>query len=115
MFQLSADRQNQDTRLVLSFSDSSSCFCNAISLFFDSNNCEEGSRYTVRFDSNRLTEDCTRIGCQLQSQLHGLIDRIKDYGQYGNCKVNEQETKEKMTQTIHNRKYFLYCNKNFCK
>ena len=57
----------------------------------------------MKFDSNRLTEDCISNGCQLQSQLNGLIDRIKDYGQYGNCTVNEQETKEKMNQTINNR------------
>ena len=60
----------------------------------------------VNFDSNRLTSDCIRNGCQLAAQLKAITDHIGIYGIFGTCRVNVSVTKAAMEAVIEKRKIF---------
>ena len=60
----------------------------------------------VNFDSNRLTSDCTKNGCQLAAQLKVITDHIGMYGIFGTCRVNVSATKAAMEAVIEKRKIF---------
>ena len=58
----------------------------------------------VNFDSNRLTSDCIKNGCQLAAQLKVIIDHIGMYGIFGTCRVNVSATKAAMEAVTEKRK-----------
>ena len=61
----------------------------------------------VNFDSNRLTSDCIKNGCQLAAQLKAITEHIGMYGIFGTCRVNVSVTKAAMEAVIEKREIFI--------
>ena len=61
----------------------------------------------VNFDSNRLTSDCIKNGCQLAAQLKAITEHIGMYGVFGTCRVNMSVTKAAMEAVIEKREIFI--------
>ena len=71
-----------------------------------SENCNGNAEYLASFDSNRLTSDCIKNGCQLAAQLKAITEHIGIYGVFGTCRVNVSATKAAMEAVIEKRKIF---------
>ena len=82
------------------------CFCNSV-------NCSGHTEYKVNFDSNRLTEDCVKNKCQLKDQIDEIIEEIGNIGKYGNCRVDEVQTKNGMEQEINKRNFSFTAKRCF--